>query len=205
MGIVLTEITLLSGKALVNALSTYAFDYFCKNSIAVNFLSNCTADIIDKGAEVIETDKRDKKELFQTFQSLLYQLIREAIIETQVPEDMQWIDRDLIHALNRIEIPAEKCLGDGLGEFLCEEYYKVTSVSKNEVIDHVLVAYAAKYKKLFWDVYRNEAEWEVVVDRKFAEHDVKLAELRSTLETYGVRISILENSFENYGRIASKS
>ena len=92
---------------------------------------------------------------------------------------------------------------DGLGEFLCEEYYKVTSVSKNEVIDHVLVAYAAKYKKLFCDVYRNEAEWEVVVDRKFAEHDVKLAELRSTLETYGVRISILENSFENYGRIAN--
>ena len=72
MGTVLTGIALLGGKALANALSTYAFDYLCENPNAVNFLSNCAAGIIDKGAEVIETDKKDKEKLFQTFQSLLY-------------------------------------------------------------------------------------------------------------------------------------
>ena len=202
MGTVLTGIALLGGKALANALSTYAFDYLCENPNAVNFLSNCAAGIIDKGAEVIETDKKDKEKLFQTFQSLLYQLIREAIIETKVPEDMQeWIDKDLLYVLNKIEIPSEKCLGDGLGDFLCEEYYKVTSVSKNEVIDHVLVAYAAKYKKLFWDIYSNEAEMRAAVDRKFAAHDIELAEHRDTLANHEGRISVLETSFENQRRI----
>ena len=36
MGTVLTGIALLGGKALANALSTYAFDYFCKTCTKVN-------------------------------------------------------------------------------------------------------------------------------------------------------------------------
>ena len=204
MGIVLTKIALLGGKALVNALSTYSFEYFCKNPIAINFLSNYAADIIDKGAEVIETDKKDKEKLFQTFQNLLNQLIRETIIETNIPEDMQeWIYIELIHALNRIEIPAEKCLGNGLGEFLCKEYYKVTSVSKNEVIDNILPVYADKYKNLFGDVYSNKAEGWEAVDRKFAEHDVELAKHRDILANYEGRISVLETSFGNDRGIAN--